>query len=82
MNENFVVDQVLFIRKEYDKRVNKRTERKRTNQHVNELNVSINGLIKGNYGKCKWKHASLSRKIVMMMLSENAWIACELGEEK
>ncbi len=53
--KNFAVDQGLFNRKENDKRVNKRMERKMTNQHVSELNVSINVLKNGNYGKCEWK---------------------------
>lgn len=56
----FAVDQGLFNGKENDKRGNKRTERKLTNQHVSELNVSINGLMNGNYGnvngKCKMEN--------------------------
>ena len=51
----FVVDQGLFNGKENDKRVNGRTESKRINKHVSELNVSINGLMNGNYGKFEWK---------------------------
>ena len=47
------MDQGLFDGKENDKRVNKRTESKMTNQHVSKLNVSINGLMNGNYGKCE-----------------------------
>lgn len=47
----FVVDQGLFNGKKNAKRVNKKIESKRTNQHVSDLNVSMNG----NYGKCKWK---------------------------
>ena len=45
----------LFNGKENDKRVNKGMERKRKNQYLSELNVSINGLMNGNYGKCEWK---------------------------
>ena len=80
--ENFAVDQGLFNGKENDKRVNKRTESKMKNQHVSELNVPINGLRNGNYGKCERNMRLFARKIVMTMLSENAWITCEFGEEK
>jgi len=30
-------------------------KKQKENQHVSKFNVSINRLMNGNYGKCKWK---------------------------
>lgn len=39
-------------------------------------------IMENGNGKCEGNMRLFVRKMVMTMLSKNAWIACEFGEEK